>query len=142
VAAFQESGTISSRFVIEVMVRPGVPLEKIEAEVDKELARLRDKPATADELARAKNKIETSFIEPLENVRERASLLNMYQSEVGDPGYIDEDLGRYRSATAEGVREAVVRTLLPNALVIIHDIPKPPDAGGHSKGEDKTKVHP
>ena len=34
---------------------------------------------------------------------ERASLLNEYEADVGDPGYIQTDLDRYRHATPADV---------------------------------------
>ncbi|MEO6575013.1 MAG: pitrilysin family protein, partial [Polyangiaceae bacterium] len=82
----QQSGTIGSRFVVGVVARPGVSLDKLEAAIDAELAKVRTKPLGAEELTRAKNVIEAGFVRRLESVRERASLLNMYQAELGDPG--------------------------------------------------------
>jgi hypothetical protein len=54
----------------------------------------------------------------------RASLLNGYETWKGDPGFIDQDLARYRSATPAGLLQAAKATLDPNARVIIHVIPR------------------
>lgn len=124
VEAIQDSGVLGSQFRVEVLARPGVPLEKIEAALDKELAPLRDKPLAEDELVRAKNVVETGFVARLESVRERASLLNMYQAEVGDPGYLPKDLQRYRSATKEGIRDVAKAVLLPDAKVVLKVVPR------------------
>ncbi len=120
----QQSGTIGSRFVIGVIARPGVPLAKLEAAIDAELAKVRTKPLASEELTRAKNVIESGFVRRLESVRERASLLNMYQAELGDPGYAQRDLDRYRQATSEGIRAIAAKVLDPNARVIIRVVPK------------------
>ena len=68
--------------------------------------------------------IESGFVRRLESVRERASLLNMYQAELGDPGYAQRDLDRYRQATSEGIRAMAAKVLDPKARVIIRVIPK------------------
>ncbi len=120
VEASQQSGALGSRFVIGVLAKPGVPLEKIEKAVDAELVKIAEKGITEDELLRAKNGIESAFVTRLQTVRERASLLNMYEAEVKNPGYADQDLLRYTSATRERVRETSAKYLAPNARVILH----------------------
>ncbi|MCW5837911.1 MAG: insulinase family protein, partial [Labilithrix sp.] len=105
VEAEQESAELGSRFVVGVIARPGISLDRLEAALDKELEATKKTPMGDDELERAKNLVETGFVTRLESVRERASLLNMYQAETKDPGYAQKDLERYRAATKEGVRD-------------------------------------
>ncbi|AKV02095.1 protease, insulinase family/protease, insulinase family [Labilithrix luteola] len=124
VDAGQDSGSLGSRFEIGVIARPGVSLEKLEAAIDKELEAIRRKPIADEELERSKNLVETAFVMRLEGVRERASLLNMYQAEVKDPGFVQKDLDRYRSATKEGIQKAAEAYLLPNARVVLRVVPK------------------
>ncbi len=125
VGAVQDSSVLGSRFMVDVIARPGVSLDKLEAAIDKELDKIRKTPLTDEELERAKNLIETSFVVRLEGVRERASLLNMYQAEVKDPGFAAKDVERYRRATKEQVRAAAESYLLPNARVVLRVVPKP-----------------
>ena len=61
----------------------------------------------------------------LEAVRERASLLNMYQAEVKDPGFAPKDLDRYRRATKEQIRTAANDYLSPKTRVVLRVVPKP-----------------
>jgi zinc protease len=124
VEAQQESGTLGSRFELGVVARPGVSLDRIEAAIDKELDAMRKTPIADDELVRAKNLVETAFVTRLESVRERASLLNMYQADLKDPGYAPKDLERYRVATKEAIRDVAAKTLLPGARVVIRVVPK------------------
>jgi predicted Zn-dependent peptidase len=124
VEAAQESGFLGSRFEIGVTARPGVKLGTIEAAIDKELDALRKTAVKPDELERAKNIIETGFVDRLQGARDRAALLNEYQAEVGDPGFAQKDIDRYRSATADGVKNAAAAYLPANARVILHIIPK------------------
>jgi predicted Zn-dependent peptidase len=125
VGATQESSVLGSRFTVDVIARPGVSLEKLEAAIDKELEKVRKTSLADEEVERAKNLIETSFVVRLEGVRERASLLNMYQAEVKDPGFAPKDLDRYRRATKEQIRTAAETYLVPNARVILRVVPKP-----------------
>jgi predicted Zn-dependent peptidase len=137
VDATQQSGTLGSQFVIEVLARPGVSLDALEAAVDREIERVRKAPVTAEELTRAKNGYETSFIARLQGVRERASLLNLYEAETGDPGFIGNDLARYRTANAEAIRTTAAKVLDPNARVILRVVPKGADADPRNeKGSD------
>jgi zinc protease len=129
VDAGQESAALGSRFVVEVLARPGVPLAALEKAIDKELASVRTKVLSEAELSRAKNLVETGFVARLEPLRARASILAMYQAEVGDPGYAPRDLDRYRKADAEAVRRTAERYLLPDAKVVIHVEPRPREEG-------------
>ncbi len=132
VEATQDSGTLGSRFTVGVIARPGVSLDVLEAAIDKEVEKVRKTPLADEELERAKNLVETSFVLRLEGVRERASLLNMYQAEVKDPGFAQKDLERYRHATKDQIRAAAESYLLPNARVMLRVVPK-----AKKKGEKK-----
>ena len=124
VEASQSSGSLGSRFEIGVLARPGVSLDKLESAVDKEIAKVRAELLRPEELTRAKNMLESAFVRRLESVRERAAILNMYQAEIGDPGYAQRDLDRYRQATAEGIRTVAGTVLDPNARVILRVVPR------------------
>jgi predicted Zn-dependent peptidase len=124
VEAAQSSGALGSRFVVGVLARPGVALGKLEAAIDRELEAVRKEKLKDEELTRAKNAYETAFVVRLESVRERASILNAYEAEVGDPGYVQKDLDRYRNASAEGIRAVASRVLDPKARVIVYVVPK------------------
>lgn len=124
VHAYQQSAALGSRFVVDVVARPGVSLDRIEAAVDEELAAVRKAPLRDDELVRAKNLVETSFVTQLESVRERASLLAAYHAAVGDAGYMPKDLARYTTATKEAIREVAAAYLVPDARVVLRVVPK------------------
>lgn len=127
VSATQSSGEHGSRFVIEAIARPGVPLDKLEAAIDAELAKVRDAKVSREELERAKNQYETAFVRALESLRARASLLNQYETFKGDPGFVERDLQRYRDATAESLQSVAKATLKPDARVILRVVPKDSD---------------
>lgn len=140
VEAAQESGFLGSRFTVGVIARPGVPLEKLEAAIDKELEKGRKADLADEEVERAKNLFETAFVTRLEGVRERASLLNMYQAEVKDPGFAQQDLERYRKATKASIRSTAEAYLNPSTRVILRVVPKSrlrPEPAKEKKGGAK-----
>jgi predicted Zn-dependent peptidase len=72
-------------------------------------------------------------------VAERASQLNVYQMAVGDPGYAEKDLARYRAATPAKVQAAVKAALDPNARVILRIVPKEAPPEGDAKKAPAAK---
>jgi zinc protease len=130
VAAYQSSSDSGSSFEIDAIAQPGVPLEKLEAAIDAELKKLLAEPISATELARAQNQYETGFVSRLQSIHTRATTLNLYETFVGDPGFAEKDLDRYRAVTPASLLAIAKGTLDPNARVIIHVIPekKPAEA--------------
>ena len=124
VSASQQSGEMGSRFVVEAIARPGVSPEKLEKAMDAELEKIRKSEVSSAELTRAQNQYEMAFFSQLQSVMRRASLLNSYETWKGDPGYLEQDLGRYRTATPAAMLEIAKATLDPKARVILHVVPK------------------
>jgi predicted Zn-dependent peptidase len=139
VRAQQQSQDLSSVFTIEAIAQPGVSLDKVEAAIDAEVARLAASGPTPEEVRRAQNQLETSFVARLQSVAERASQLNVYQMAVGDPGYAEKDLARYRAATPAKVQAAVKAALDPNARVILRIVPKEAPPEGDAKKAPAAK---
>ncbi len=130
VSAGQVSQALGSMFLVVATPKPGVGIERLEKEIDEELARLAGAPPTDEELARAKNKIEAGAIfglEPVAGFGGRAATLAGYYLRTGDPGYLAEDLARYRRATAADVSDAARRFLRKDARVVLTVTPS---AGG------------
>ncbi len=140
VEATQQSGVLGSRFVVGVIARPGISLDKVEAAVDKELAKVRADRVTDDELSRAKNGYESGFVRGLEGVRQRASILSSYEAELGDPGFVQKDLDRYRKATTDGLKEIATRTLDPGKRIILRVLPREKKPERAEEKNDKKGV--
>lgn len=124
VEASEMSRTLGSSFVVSILVRPGVDAARVEKIVLDQIATLRTTPVTDEELKRAKNGYEMAFAEGLQSIPHRARLLNTYQSELGDPGYVQRDLDRYRKATAQDLLSTAKRVLQPNAFVVLDIVPR------------------
>lgn len=131
VEAEEMSRSLGSVFLVSVMVRPGVDPARVEKIVLDQIAALRTTTVSAEELRRAQNGYEMAFVEGLQSVPHRARLLNTYQTAVGDPGYVQKDLDRYRNATAQALQDTAKRVLLPNAFVVLNVVPRG-KAGGAS----------
>jgi predicted Zn-dependent peptidase len=137
VNAEQSSNDLSSYFTIQAIPRKGVTQDQLEAAIDAEITKLTTKEVTPEELARAKNQFETAFVERLQSLARRASLLAAYQRSKGDPNYAEKDLQRYRDVTAASLLATARATLPLNARVILRVVPKdqPADAGAAKGGK-------
>jgi zinc protease len=124
VSARQESRILGSDFVVDALVRPGIDPAKVEKALLDQVAKVRDKEVTSEELERARNTYEMEFVDRLQGIEERASLLNMYQAETGDPGYVQHDLDRYRHASEKDLLAYAKKVLLPDAVVIMTIVPR------------------
>jgi predicted Zn-dependent peptidase len=129
----QSSMGLASFFLIQATARKDVSLDDLERAIDEELSRLRAEPVSAEELRRAQNQYETRFVAGLQSLNERAMSLSGYQAFIGNPGYLGEDLARYRRATPDSLRAAAGRHLDPNGRVILRIVPKPKPTGPDAK---------
>jgi predicted Zn-dependent peptidase len=124
VSARQDSHTLGSEFVVDALVRPGVDPTKVEKALFDEVAKVRAKEVSTEELDRARNGYEMDFVDQLQRIAERASILNMYQAEVGDPGYVQRDLDRYRRASPADLLLYAKKVLVPDAVVVLTIVPR------------------
>ena len=118
VGAFQSSALLGSTFMVMADAREGIGIDQLEQAVDTELRRILDEGPVDQELQRAKNQWEASFVSRLESLDSRASLLNRYWLYTGDHGYVARDLQRYRGATIDDIRNAAEQVLVPDRLVM------------------------
>ncbi len=109
-------------------VRPGIPVERVEAAFLEELERIGREPVSDDELARAHALIETEELGALQRVEERADRLSMYATLFDDPGLVNRMLGRYLSVTPERIRAAAAEVFRPDNRVVLTYLPALPPA--------------
>lgn len=127
VAASQNSREAGSFFQIVATAAPGRTLAEIERAIVKELSNLIDKGPTAPELERCLAQAEAHFLFRLQTVGGfggKSDQLNAYNTFLGDPGYFEQDLRRYRSATADLLRQAAAKHLPPTRRVVLSVVPK------------------
>src|SRR5271169_4706251 len=141
VQASQNSQEIAGLFFISATARPGVALADVERVVTDEIARLAKAGPTVAELNRAKTKYEFQFVSGLEGIGGfggKSDQLNRYNTFLGDPGKLAEDLGRYQHATPEDVRAAVGRWVDTPDRVLVRFHPET-SGRGTAAPIDRTK---
>ena len=119
-------------------VRPGVPLERVEAAFLEELDRLTREPVTDDEIARARALIETEELGALQRVEERADRLSMYATLFDEPDLINQMLGRYLSVTPERIQAVAGEVFRADNRVVMIYVPSLPPIDAVPEDETPT----
>ncbi len=94
-----------------VNARNGVKTEALLEVVEGELARLRDEPVGHDELDKAKNRLELSFLHGMETVSGKADQIGFHAAVTGDVRGAWRQLEQWRSVGPEDVADVARRTL-------------------------------
>ena len=119
-------------------VRPGVPVERVEAALHEEIERLAVEPVSADELARAFALIEADELGALQRVEERADRLSMYATLFDDPELVNRMLGRYLAVTPEAILEVAAATFRPDNRLVLTYLPEEAPADTQALDPDAT----
>jgi zinc protease len=109
-------------FYVTATARPGVSAPKLEAAMLDEIERVRTAPITAEELARATRRIESSFAYQTESVTAQARELG-YWAMVDDWRYLTTYMDRIRALTPEAVQAVAARYFLADARTVGHFVP-------------------
>jgi zinc protease len=127
VAASQNSRDSGGYVQIIATAAPGRTL----VEVDRAIARVLDTlvagGATAPEMDRCLAQAEANFMYRLQTVGGfggKSDQLNAYNIFVGDPGFFERDLERYRRVTPESMQSTAMRMLRPDARIALSVVPK------------------
>jgi len=123
VEVYQASSYLESEFHILAYARPEASQDAIEAEIEREIERLKAEGPTASEVERAKNKLETAFWKGLEGLGERADRLNRYQFYFDDPGALARDRARYNAVTPESVKKWAGEVLKTDSRLLLRVVP-------------------
>ncbi|MEW5928416.1 MAG: pitrilysin family protein [Gemmatimonadota bacterium] len=124
VSAFNYAQLLSGDFFVQVTARPDTDLGDMERAVDEEIAKIAETPPTADELKRVVTGLETAAVREMETVAGKADQLNSYLYYTGDPGYVDEDLARFRSLTPADVQRVAREYLAGKNRVVVSIVPQ------------------
>jgi zinc protease len=98
-------------FWFSAQIRPGVKTEDVIAEIDKQVAALRDTPVSPEELQRAKNLEQSGFVYGQDSIFREAELLGVYQM-LGDYHMIDDYLSEIDKVTAADVQRVAKKYLV------------------------------
>ena len=108
-------------------VRPDGDVREVERLFMAEIARLRDQPVAAAELAKAKRQIEVDLVSGMETASDMASRIASEYVTFGRIRSIDERLRAYRAVTAEDVQRVAQTYLRDDKRSVVHVI-RPPRA--------------
>mgnify|MGYP002816814254 CR=1 FL=1 len=103
--ASQQSGLYGSRYVIQASAAPGHSTDEVVAEVMAVLEELQaDAAPTTAEVESARAGFERHFFENLQTIQGKGETLQSYNMFQGDPGYMKNDLARYRAVSPDTVK--------------------------------------
>ena len=122
VEAYQYSARIQGQYIIEATAAEGHTTDELVAAIDKVLAKVKAEGPTDREVTVAKTNAESSFYGSMRTISGKADRLNSYNTIVGDPGYIGQDLQRYLAPDAAAV-QAVAKDWLGAGRVVLHVTP-------------------
>jgi zinc protease len=127
VAASQNSRELSGYFQVVATAAPGHTLSDVEAAITREIDLLRASGPTPAEMERGVAQAEAHFISRLQTVGGfggKSDQLNAYHVFLGDAAFFDQDLGRYRQATASTLTAAAHRWLGREQRVTLSIVPR------------------
>jgi zinc protease len=115
----QQAGNLTAYAIMA----QGQPVEAGKAALEAEIARLRDEPVTAAELAEAKNELIANALRGRESVEDRATTLGMALIMTGDPTAADREIAEIQAVTAADVQRVARRYLTPQRQITINYLP-------------------
>ncbi|MEA2765589.1 MAG: zinc protease, partial [Gemmatimonadaceae bacterium] len=139
----EQSELLGSIFELYATARPGHTAAELEKAIDAELTRFRSEGPAQMEVDRARNTIETNYIRGLERLGGFggvADRLNQYNHYLGDPGYIEHDLQRYRDVTPASIKAFAQQSLTTQQRAVVYGLPGKRDLGAEIPNAHPTVV--
>ncbi len=127
VSAAQNSRELSGFFQVVATAAPGHTLAELDAAITSEIQRLCAEGPTTAEMERGIAQAEAHFISRLQTVGGfggKSDQLNAYNVFLGDAGYFDKDLARYRNARAAGLTRVAGQWLPHASRVALSVVPR------------------
>ncbi|MEJ7713812.1 MAG: pitrilysin family protein [Pyrinomonadaceae bacterium] len=140
-SAFHSSREIAGQFQIVATAKPDRTIKEIEEAINQEIAKIKAAPPTAEEMERVYNAVEASFVYGLQTVGGfggKSDQLNQYAVFLNNPGFLNNDLMRYRRVTAVDVQAAANRYLTEKRLILN----VAPSSRGSEKSSEPSIISP
>lgn len=115
VSPFRDSGLIE----IWLGMRPGHKAKQGVRILEQEIACMASKLVTPEELEKAKNRMELSFIEALETASGKAEQIGFYETVLGDASRVFARVDDYRRVSAHDIREAVKKYFVKRHRTVV-----------------------
>jgi len=126
-AASQNSRELGGYFQIVATAAPGRTLAELERAIANAIEALVEEGPTPREMERCQAQAEANFIYRLQTVGGfggKSDQLNAYNVFVGDPGFFERDLDRYRRVTATSMQRVGRAWLTPERRVLLSVVPR------------------
>jgi len=122
-ATFLDTKQSTGNLVAYAMMASGKPVAEGEAALKREIARLRDQPVSATELAEAKNELLTSALKQRETAEGKASLIANSVIVDGDPHAADRQIAAIQTVTAADIQRVARAYLKDQQSATIRYLP-------------------
>jgi zinc protease len=113
-------------FYCFALVKPGQKVQEVEQALYREIEQIQAAPPTEQELQRAKNQVEASYVFGQDSIFRQAMLLGQAESVGAGWRHVEQFLARIRSVTAEDVQQVARRYFVEDARTVGILIPIPP----------------
>jgi len=107
-------------------LRPGVKPEDCEAGIRDEIAAVQKDGITAEEVAKARVQFLRGQIQTRQSDLYTAMRIGQYAVYFGDPNLINTVVDKFNAVTADQVKEAAQKYLVPEQLSVVTDLPAAP----------------
>lgn len=115
---------IAGQLQLRVRAFPGTDLSSVRSAIMDGLARFESSGFTEDDLGRIKAGIETGFYDNLSSVLGKAFQLAQYNIFADDPGYINEELGKYLDVSEDDIWRVYEQYIKAKPVIATSFIPK------------------
>ncbi|QJD78450.1 M16 family metallopeptidase [Spirosoma rhododendri] len=115
---------LSGQLTMTILPYPGKKLDSTEALVRQTLAEFEKRGATDDDIAQFRATREAQLIDGLSSVSGKVSQLAQYQTFLGNPNYLPQELKRYSSVTKADVMRVYNKYIKGKNAVILTVYPK------------------
>jgi zinc protease len=126
-AASQNSRELGGYFQVVATAAPGRTLAELERAISNTIEALVQEGPIPREMERCQAQAEANFIYRLQTVGGfggKSDQLNAYNVFVGDPGFFERDLDRYRRVTAASIQRVAREWLTPERRVLLSVVPR------------------
>jgi zinc protease len=114
-----------SMFYIVAMPRPGVKTADLEKAIEDEIAAVQKDGVTAREMDKARAQFRRNEIQSRQSDLYTAIRMGQYAVYFDDPNLINTIFEKINAVTAEQVKDAAVKYLIPKEEAVVTDIPMP-----------------
>ncbi|HYV96894.1 MAG TPA: pitrilysin family protein [Gemmatimonadaceae bacterium] len=123
VLATHPTGNLSGTFEIVATPAPGHTPAEVAKVIDDELKNVLAAGVTDAELARARNSRRASFLNGLSSILGKAEQLQLYNDQVKNPDYVQQDAARYEKVTRADIQR-VANQYLSKGKVVLTVVPQ------------------